>query len=287
VPGELYIAGRGLARGYLGRPDLTAAAFLPDPFGPEPGRRMYRTGDLVRWLPSGDLQFLGRADRQVKIRGQRVELGEIEAVLAGHPDVQQAVVEPVRTPRGDQALVAYVVGRGGNWPDHAELRDLAAARLPRYMVPSAVVDLDRVPLTVSGKLDKGQLPDVDLAEVPAMENGSFRTESERRVAVEVFGHYLSHGGFGADDNFFALGASSLEAIQVLSRVRRIFGVDVSAAEFFADPTVARLAAAIDARRSADEDDDLLALVAEVEAMPEDDVRRELGNRAAPEGGDGA
>lgn len=274
VPGELFLSGRGLARGYCGRADLTAAVFVPDPYHPEPGQRMYRTGDLVKWSEDGELVFLGRADRQVKIHGQRIEPGEIEAALASQEGVLHAVVEAVRRD-GGAILIGYVVLRDGAGTTGAALRELISRQLPQYMVPAAIVAVDSIPLTPSGKVDARRLPPVDLDALAPADGAAFSTPTERRVADEVFCHFLRGGGVGPHDNFFALGGNSLEAIQVLSRVRRLFGVDVSAADFFADPTVTRLASAIDEASRPEPEDDLLAIMAEVEAMDDEAVAREL------------
>jgi len=157
VPGEVYVGGAGVARGYLGRPDLTADRFVPDPYGP-PGSRLYRTGDLARWLPEGSLEFLGRLDNQVKIRGYRVELGEIQAALCRHPDVRDAVVVARPAPAGGSRLVAYPVLAEGRSLDAADLHAHLAAALPDYMVPAAFVAIDRIPLTANGKVDNRALP---------------------------------------------------------------------------------------------------------------------------------
>ncbi|WP_214322206.1 non-ribosomal peptide synthetase [Nonomuraea sediminis] len=222
VPGELLIGGAGLATGYLGRPELTAERFVR-----HAGERVYRTGDLVRRLPDGALEFLGRTDNQVKLRGHRVELGEIEAVLESHQQVRQAVAA-VR----DDLLVAYVVGG-----DPEDVRAHASAHLPAYMVPSAVVALEALPLTPNGKVDRKALPDVAPAR-PASRPP--RTPSEHLVA-EVFSDVLGVGEVGADDDFFALGGHSLLATAVIGRLPAALAVR----ELFLHPTVAGLAEALD------------------------------------------
>ncbi len=228
VVGELYVAGRGLARGYLGRPGLTSERFVANPFAA--GTRMYRTGDRARWRRDGNLDFFGRVDDQVKIRGMRVELGEIEATLARHPSVRQAavVVDGGR-------LVGYVVA-GGELPD---LRTYAAEFLPEHMVPAAVVQLDGpLPLTPNGKLDRKALPAVDWAAMTGDDRPA--TPTQRRLAG-VFAEVLGLPAVGVHDNFFALGGHSMAAMRLVGRVRAEFGVDVTIRDVFDAPTVVTLA----------------------------------------------
>ncbi|GGS31448.1 non-ribosomal peptide synthetase [Streptomyces griseoviridis] len=231
VTGELYLAGPSLARGYLGRPGLTAAAFVADPFGP-PGTRMYRTGDLVRWRPDGQLVFLGRADHQVKIRGFRVELGEIESTLTRHPGVRASAVL-VREGR----LVGYVIPVDGAGWDPAGLRAYLAERLPDHMVPVALVPLERLPLGPGGKLDAAALP---APETSAARRREPATEAEA-VLLGVFRDILGHDDIGPDDGFFALGGDSIVSLQVVSRARRR-GLGLTARDVFEGETVAGIAA---------------------------------------------
>jgi amino acid adenylation domain-containing protein len=242
VPGELYVAGPQLARGYLGRPDLTAERFRSHPAAADPDARMYRTGDLVRWRPDRQLEFLGRVDRQVKIRGFRIELAEVEGVLAAHPDVRAAVVETVGAEGGPQQLAAYLELPEGVDLTVSAVRSFLADRLPGYMIPAHVVRLDVLPTTATGKVDRAALP-VPSDERPELDQG-YRppaTEVEHRLATEVFGELLGLSGVGADDDFFELGGSSLQATQLVARVRSGLGADIRLADFFVRPTVAAVA----------------------------------------------
>ncbi|MFD8693112.1 amino acid adenylation domain-containing protein, partial [Streptomyces sp. NPDC059651] len=234
VTGELYIGGN-VGRGYRGRPDLTAERFVADPYG-EPGSRMYRTGDLARWNAQGELEYVGRGDSQVKVRGFRVEPGEVEAAVVAHPDVAQAVVVAVGTGTGKR-LVAYVVpaGSGGVTPD--QLRESVAARLPDFMVPAVFMTLDRLPLMPNGKLDRAALPE------PEFTAGAYRaprTEAEQTLAG-LFAEVLGVDRVGIDDNFFTLGGHSLLATRLISRVRTVLGAEIPIKSVFAAPSVAELA----------------------------------------------
>jgi amino acid adenylation domain-containing protein len=235
--GELYLGGAGVARGYRGRPALTAARFVPDPFAGAPGARLYRTGDLARHRADGRLQFLGRADQQVKVRGFRIEPGEIEAVLAAHPGVRAATVH-VREGDGGPRLVAYVETGGGAAPDADALAQACRDRLPVWMVPDAFVALDALPRTASGKVDRGALP------APGGRAGAGvppRSPLEQVVA-SVFQDVLRSGSLGAHDDFFALGGHSLLAAQAVARLRRVLEVELPLSAVFEAPTPAALAA---------------------------------------------
>ncbi|MFE5587409.1 amino acid adenylation domain-containing protein, partial [Kitasatospora sp. NPDC056531] len=240
TPGELYIAGECLARGYLNRPGLTAGRFVADPFGPS-GTQMYRTGDLVRWGADGNLEFLGRTDDQIKIRGFRVELGEIEAVLAEHPQVARAAVV-VRTEE-EPRLVAYAVPEPGATVTDTALREHLRERLPKHMVPTAYVVLDALPLTPNGKLDRQALPAPDRQ--PADSGRAPRTATEHLLAG-LFAEVLGVPEVGADDDFFDLGGHSLLATRLVARARSVLGVELRLSDLFDAPTVAELAATVDA-----------------------------------------
>ncbi|HVG06172.1 MAG TPA: amino acid adenylation domain-containing protein [Thermoanaerobaculia bacterium] len=237
VVGELLIGGIGLARGYLGRPELTAEKLIPDPFAD--GGRLYRSGDLVRWRRDGRLDFVGRIDNQVKIRGFRIELGEIEGVLREHPEVRDAAVV-AREDGGERRLVAYVTGTGGEG-----LRTFLADRLPAYMVPSAFVVLSDLPLSPNGKVDLAALPAPESAR-PMEEKAGPRTPTEEMLAV-IWARVLGLAtGVGPDDDFFALGGHSLLATQVLSRIRESFKVEPPLRAVFESPSLAALARVVDA-----------------------------------------
>lgn len=285
IPGELAVAGAGVGRGYLGRPEQTAERFRPDPFGP-PGSRLYLTGDLVKWLPDGDLLFLGRVDRQVKVRGVRVEPGEIESVLAQHEHVAQALVQAVRDPRGDTVLVAYTVAASEAEPAPDALREHLARKLPPSMVPTLLVSIERVPLTANGKVDVRALPAVDFSQLVSPEDDEdLRTPTERRLAQEVFAPMLSLPRVGLHDNFFALGGTSLQAFRIVPRVQEVFGVKLPLPDFFQNPTVAQVAAILDrlqGTQTGDREQDLLAALSEVEGRSDEEVEEMLRQPPGPD-----
>jgi amino acid adenylation domain-containing protein len=250
TPGELLIGGVGLARGYLGRPDLTAERFLPDPFGEPPGARLYRTGDLVRTRQDGSLEFLGRIDHQVKVRGFRIELGEIEEVLREHPAVAEVAVVVREDVPDDRRLVAYVAAAAA---EAAALRRFLKSRLPEYMVPADFVLLDALPLTPNGKVDRRNLPALERGAPPGTsacgEGTAARTPFEELIAA-IWAEVLGIEQVGRSDDFFALGGHSLKAMQVLSRVRDALRVELPLRRLLEEPTVGALAGAVEAARRA-------------------------------------
>jgi len=280
VTGELYVGGAGLARGYLGRPDLTAERFVPNPFVTtddggrwtvdgnstsvvrRPSReavlRLYKTGDLVRYLSKGDIEYLGRSDQQVKLRGFRIELGEIEALLNQHPQVRETVVVAVKRiweDRGatseEKALTAYVVLRDG-MAAPAELRSYLQAKLPEYMLPSAFVFLEALPLTPSGKLDRRALPAPEWGRLVASETYLAPRTPVEEVLAGMWAALLGLERVGVQDNFFEIGGHSLLATQAISRVREALGVNLPLRALFEAPTIARLAERVEAARRAEQ-----------------------------------
>ncbi|GET41347.1 amino acid adenylation domain-containing protein [Microseira wollei NIES-4236] len=239
VVGELYAGGAGLARGYLNRPDLTAQKFISHSFGDEPGVRLYKTGDLARYLPNGTIEFLGRIDNQVKIRGNRIEPGEIEAVLAQHPDILQTAVIAWENEQSDKSLVAYVVPDPERVPSLSDMRLFLKEKLPDYMVPSAFVLLDTLPLTPNGKVDRRSLPALDPSQ--RVSEAGFvapRTPAEE-ILASIWADILKVKA-GIYDNFFELGGNSLLATQIVSRIREAFSVELRLSDLFEAQTIAQL-----------------------------------------------
>ncbi len=253
--GEMYIAGDGVAQGYLNRPELTAERFLQDPFA---GGRMYRTGDLARYLPDGNIEFLGRNDFQVKVRGFRIELGEIEARLAQLPGIRESAVLAREDVPGDKRLVAYVVAEADADLQASDLRAQLSAVLPDYMVPSALVLLDALPLTANGKLDRRALPAPEITTRYEAPVGKMET-----ALAATWAEVLGLARVGRNDNFFEIGGHSLLAVRLMTRVELAFGVKFSLSEFLEQPTLTAMAATILRARLARFSPEALAALASV------------------------
>ena len=243
IPGELHIGGDALAKGYLKRPELTAEKFILDFFSSESSARLYRTGDLVRYLPDGNIEYIGRIDKQVKIRGFRIELGEIETVITKHPKIEQAAVIDREDTPGDKRLIAYYVAEDKNLAISA-LRSFLAERLPNYMIPSAYVSLDSLPITPSGKIDRRALPAPDYNRSDLNETSVAPRNDMESKLVEIWRSVLKIDSVGVRDNFFDLGGHSLLAVSVLTQVEKNFGKNIPLATFLTAPTVEGLAEAI-------------------------------------------
>ncbi|SMD41575.1 amino acid adenylation domain-containing protein [Aquiflexum balticum DSM 16537] len=242
IPGELCIGGKGVGRGYLNRPELTAQKFLPDPFSNVLGERMYRTGDLARWLPDGNIEYLGRMDDQVKIRGYRIELGEIESVLLLHPDVKQAVVIVKEYGQVDKRLIGYVVCEGNF--DKNSINEFLRSKLPEYMVPALWVELEKLPLSFSGKVDRKALPDVSAQDMVTADYTEPKTHLEKQLA-SVYKKILAIDRVGIHDDFFELGGHSLLAVKLISALENVIGQRLSINLIFKFPSISELAGAIE------------------------------------------
>ncbi len=241
VLGELYIAGAGVSLGYWKHPSQTAERFLPDPFSQAGGERMYRTGDVVRWRLDRELEYLGRADHQVKVRGYRIELEEIASVLGRHPDVYESVVV-VREHAGDKRLAAYASARPGAETSEDALKEHLEKRLPRYMVPSSITLLENLPKTPNGKIDRKALPNPDRVGHAAVQKP--RNDVEKKIA-EIWQEVLGVEQVGIEDDFFALGGHSLLATQIMARVEDFFSVKIPLSKLFESSTVAAMARCIE------------------------------------------
>jgi amino acid adenylation domain-containing protein len=284
VAGEIYIGHEGVARGYLHRPDLTAASFIPDPFSSAPGARLYRTQDRGRYLADGAIEFLGRYDHQVKVRGFRIELGEIEAALREHHALSEAVTLIRQGADGEKYIAAYVVPAQQPAPTGGELRAWLKERLPEYMVPSSWTQLQSLPLTANGKLDRSSLPEPergrpDLASqfVPP------RTAIEEMLA-EIFTDILGLEHTGIDDNFFELGGHSLLATRLVTRIRKVFNADLPLRRFFERPTVREIAEFLATNETTPgQMEEAIALLRKIESLSADDLEELLRKKRAKEG----
>ncbi len=241
VIGELYLGGAGLARGYLGRSDLTAERFVPHPFSASPGARLYRTGDLARRLSNGEIEFLGRADHQVKIRGYRIEVGEIEVLLSQHTEIEEAVIVAREDAEGDKRLVAYLVAKDGASETVEGLRSYMKTRLPEYMVPSAYLFLDELPLTPNGKVDRKALPAPQSARTLKEDAYVAPRNAVEEALANIWAQLLRVDRVGVFDSFFDLGGHSLLATRLLSSLRKIFRLELSLRAVFEATTIAKLA----------------------------------------------
>ena len=267
-PGEIYIGGAGLARGYRNRPDLTREKFVANPFSSEPESRLYKTGDLGRLLPDGQIAFLGRIDEQVKIRGYRIEPAEIVRVLDEHPAVRASAVVGRNLEDGNKRLIAYFVPASNQQPTHTELRNFIASRLPEYMVPAVFVVLEALPLNSSGKVDRAAFPAPNTGNT--LRDGTFvspRTPIEERVAA-MLASLLDLSEVSVKDNFFLLGGHSLLGTQLIARLRDTFGIELSLRSLFDAPTVAELSNLVES-----------LLIAKLEAMSDDEAQRLLSGAA--------
>jgi acyl carrier protein len=266
--GELCLGGDCLARGYLGRPELTAERFVPDPFGP-PGSRLYRTGDLVRRLGDGTLEFAGRADAQVKVRGFRIELGEVEAALSAHPGVQEAIATTREDASGSRRLVAFAVPKVPGDP-LADLRSFLSGRLPAYMVPSDLGVLDALPVTPAGKLDRRALDAVEISRDADAGYVAPRNPVEETLAA-IWAELLGVDRIGVEDDFFTLGGHSLLATQLVSRIRRQLGVDLPLHRLFELRTLSDLAREVLAKKLEGEGGGLDALLADLDGLSDEEA----------------
>jgi hypothetical protein len=241
VAGEIYVGGAGVARGYLNRPELTAERFLQDPFSTEPKARMYRSGDLGKWRPDGTIEYLGRNDDQVKVRGFRIELGEIEAQLAGHPRLKEAVVIAREDAPGEKRLVAYVIAADpDNAPRAESLREHLKGILPDYMMPTAFVALNSLPLTANGKLDRRALPAPELSSYLTRDYEPPQGEVEEALA-EIWRKLLRLDRVGRNDNFFELGGNSLVATRVATHLNYRLGLEFPVRAIFENPVFTEMA----------------------------------------------
>jgi acyl carrier protein len=280
VAGELCIGGAGLAQGYWNQPEQTADRFIPHPFSKEPGARLYRTGDLARFLPDGNIEFMGRIDHQVKIRGFRVEPAEIEAMVKQYPSVKQNVVLPYEDQSGEKRLAAYVVAEK---PIKAEdLRAFLLQQLPEYMVPSAFLMLDSIPLTANGKVDMRALPSAEHGQSQAeREFISPRTPEEEKV-VAIWTEVLKLDRISVNDNFFELGGHSLLATQIISRIRNVFRVQMPLHSFLETPTIAGLAEKISQCPPAEsEEEEMARLLQELDGLSDEEAERLLATDTQP------
>ncbi len=273
VTGELYIGGAGVARGYLGRPGLTAERFLPDPFAEVAGARLYRTGDMVRYRADGNLVFVGRRDHQVKLRGHRIELGEIEAVLARHPAIAASVVVVREEAAGEKQLVAYVVPDGPGVTASA-VREHAQAHLPGYMVPQVVVSLAALPLTANGKVDRRALPAPDRDRAARAADYVAPRDAAEEVLAGIWADVLGLDRVEVTDNFFELGGHSLAATRAAFHAAAVLGIDISVRAIFEQPSIAALKQWLTQNSDRSRLDRTAAILVKVASLSEEQVQSE-------------
>jgi len=276
VPGELYTGGDGLARGYINNPELTRERFVANPFSADPQARLYKTGDRARYLPDGTIEFLGRVDNQVKLRGFRVEPGEVETALTSHPAIREAVVVAIADAHGNQSLAAYVVPTGGAAaPDASALRAHLARTLPDYIIPAVFVELEKIPLTASGKLDRRALPAPLIGGSTGERYVAPRTATEE-ILAKIWCEVLGVERVGVDDNFFELGGHSLLATQILTRIRQTFRMDLSLTQLFDEQTVSQVARRLtELEKAPGQVEKIAALRRRVQGMSADEVAHEI------------
>jgi acyl-coenzyme A synthetase/AMP-(fatty) acid ligase/acyl carrier protein len=276
VQGELHIGGASLARGYLNRPELTAEKFIANPFSYESDSRLYKTGDLVRYRNDGTIEFLGRKDFQVKLRGFRIELGEVETTLCLHPSVSEAVVVAREDRPGDKRLVAYVLAAAAESAfSTGVLRAFLQEKLPDYMIPSAFVSMDALPLTANGKVDRRALPAPDERRPDIEESFAAPRNAVEEALAEIWGEILRIEKVGIQDNFFELGGHSLMATQIISRLSNVFQVEIPLRQLFLYPTIAELALIIAGKLENTEQENVKQLLDEFEGLSDEEAERLL------------
>lgn len=280
IAGELYIAGDGLSRGYINKPDLTAECFIPDHLSGKVGKRLYKTGDLTRWRCDGNIEFLGRIDTQVKIRGFRVELQEIENTLSSHPSIASAIVIAKQNKSADKKLIAYVVLKQGYLIDLGSIKTYLADRLPSYMCPTVIIPIESIPLTSNGKVDKAALPDIDSLNYRDIDEDSYiapRTYVEKELAA-IWCEVLNINKVGINDSFFEIGGHSLLLTRLASRISHKFNVDIPLKVLFDTPTIVQMTSAIAVRQiEQDNSEDLDEIITDLENLTDAELQMLLDN----------
>jgi acyl-coenzyme A synthetase/AMP-(fatty) acid ligase/acyl carrier protein len=262
VPGELYVGGAGVARGYLNRPELTAQRFVPSPFSNDPAGRLFRTGDRARYRSDGQIEFLGRLDQQIKIGGLRIEPGEIETALRAHPQVRECVATSRQADSGKLELAAFVTHNNGQPLAASELRQFLAQKLPDYLVPASFIFLENLPLLPGGKVDRKRLPIQSEEPIKPVVEETHSITATEKILSEIWSEVIGLKEVGINDNFFELGGHSVLVTQIISRVRKMFHVDLNLRTVFESPTIAALAAEIEK-----------VLIEEIEELPEGEAQQ--------------